>query len=66
MNRNMKLFLGLADQLIKTLDAQTELFIKERPFLIDEKAEPKVTEYPLERKDLQEKQEAIVKNLSKI
>ena len=66
MRRKVILFLSLADRLINLIDEETELFFQERQFLINKSFKTEIIELPAQRKDIELKKTAIIKEINKL
>lgn len=66
MKRKAILLTALVEKLCMEIDNISEIFIAERPFLLNRNIEPVITELPEKRKKIDVKMQAIIKELKKI
>lgn len=66
MNRKLKLQLSLFSRLAEILDTETELFIQERPFLVDNSLSPTIIDLPTQRKAIHHDIGVVVREINKL
>ena len=66
MNRTLKLKMGLVKEWCDLVDEEVEVFIQERPFLVDDSFETEILDLSEQRKEIEIRKQAILKELNKL